>query len=254
MASVEWLWPAAAAGGPLAEDEVRVWSVDLDDAAPLEASMAVLSADERERAARFATDELRRRFVTGRSTLRQVLGGCLGCDAASLVFRYGIKGKPELDGPHRGRLQFNLSHTGGVGLIAVTRRCAVGVDVEWLGRRAEAQQVAKRFFTADETARLDAMPETDRPAAFISLWTRKEAWLKATGGGIGETLNRVEVSFQPGEPVQVLRVADDPAGAAGWMLAELVPATGFTGALAARARGLNVSCGHWVKERARFQC
>lgn len=219
----------------------------------MDALFRVLSPDERERTGRFATDELRRRFVTGRAVLRQVVGECLGCDGASLVFRYGPKGKPELDGPHGGGLHFNLSHSGGVGLIAVAKGFPVGVDVERLGRKSDVQQIAKRFFTADESARLEALPEGERASAFLNLWTRKEAWLKAMGGGVGEGLNRVEVTFLPGEPARVLRVADEPVWAEGWRLVELAPAVGYAGALAARGRSLNVCCRHRVKEHARFQ-
>ena len=253
MASIEWLWPASSVGGPLGENEVRVWSVDLDGISPLDSSMALLSRDERERAAKFATDELRRRFVAGRAALRQILGECLGSDAASLKFRYGPKGKPELDGLFQGQLQFNLTHTGGVALIGVAKKCAVGIDIERLDRKPDAEGIARRFFTPDESARLMAVPEADRPVAFLNLWTRKEAWLKAVGGGVGDSLGRVEVTFRTGEPARVLRSSRELGEAEEWTLVGLSPVPGFGGALAARGQGLNIHCRHRVKEGARFQ-
>ncbi len=248
MASVEPLWKEPPPDAALANDEVQVWSVDLDQPASRAGEMfQFLSPDERQRADQFQIKQKRLEHVVCRATLRRLLGKFLSLDPGALLFSYTSRGKPELAGPLAGKLHFNVSHSGSLALIAVTRLCPVGVDVEHVRPRRYDMDVARRFFTAHESAALETLPEAERPAAFFNLWTRKEAWLKATGVGITESLNRVELSFLPGEPARILSVADDPEEAGKWTLAGLNPAAGFIGALAIRARGLNVLCRHWVE-------
>jgi 4'-phosphopantetheinyl transferase len=186
-------------------------------------------------------------FIVGRATLRRLLGNALKLDPAALTFSYGPRGKPELAGAAAGQLHFNVSHSGGLALVALTRRCPVGVDIEHDRPSTMGTEIAERFFTQRENAGLMQLPEARRAAAFINLWTRKEAWLKATGDGIATWLKRVEVSFLPGEPARVLAVDDLPEEPACWTLADLRPATGYSGAMAIRAHDLNVRCWRWVE-------
>lgn len=248
MASVELLWKEPPSDTALANDEVQVWSVDLDQPSSRVGELFhFLSPDEQQRASRFQIEQKRLENVVGRATLRRLLGKFLALDPAALVFNYTSRGKPELAGALAGKLHFSVSHSGGLALIAVTRLCPIGVDVEHVRPRRYDIEVARRFFTTRESTVLESLPEADRPAAFFNLWTRKEAWLKATGVGIAESMNRVELSFLPGEPAHILSVADAPDEAGKWTLAGLNPATGFIGALAVRARDLNVLCRHWVE-------
>jgi 4'-phosphopantetheinyl transferase len=246
MDSIEWLWEAPASSTALTDDQAHVWSFTLDES-PTRATdlAAVLSPEEKERAGKFGSEELRNRFIVGRATLRQLLGGILNCEPAGLVFRYGEFGKPELDGPHSGALHFNLSHSGGAALLAVARRGPLGVDLEKVRPVWNPQQIASRFFTENEGRQLDAVTEADRPEAFFRLWTRKEAWLKATGDGIATSLDRVEVAFMANEPARVVNVANEPGAADQWSLTGLAPARGFVGALVVYAKSLNIRCHHW---------
>jgi 4'-phosphopantetheinyl transferase len=246
MDSIDWLWNAPTSPPGLAEDQAQVWSFLLDESPARAGELAgLLTADERERAGKFGSEQLRNRFIVGRATLRRLLGRLLNCEPATLVFRYGEFGKPELDGPLAGALHFNLSHSGGAGLLAMARRGPLGIDLEKVRPVWDPQQIASRFFTEHEGRQLETVAEQERPEAFFRLWTRKEAWLKATGEGIAASLDRIEVSFLADEPARVLKVADDPGAADQWLLAGLAPARGFVGALAARARNLNIGCWHW---------
>ena len=92
------------------------------------------------------------------------------------------------------------------------------------------------------------MPSEQTPAVFFNLWTRKEAWLKATGEGIAHLLNQVEVSFQPGEPVRLLQLPTSYLNSAPWSLYELSPRLGFAGALAVDSQSPVIQCWryqHW---------
>jgi 4'-phosphopantetheinyl transferase len=122
----------------------------------------------------------------------------------------------------------------------------VGVDVERIRTLSDAEGVAGRFFSERESNGLKALSANQRPAAFFNLWTRKEAWLKATGDGIGGGLNQVEVTFEADEPARLISLFGNAESARDWSLIALNPAPEFVGALAVPAREVRVSCWHWT--------
>src|SRR5262249_31517328 len=175
--------------------EAGVWIVDLDaglapgeDAETAEPGpeLAVLSDDERARAARFVRARDRRRFARCRAALREILGGLLGEPADSLRFRAAAVGKPQLDrGPGVVELlRFNVSHSAELGIVAVCHGREVGVDLERLRPITEAERIVASFFTTAEQEAFAGIDGPDRPAAFLRGWTRKEAVLKGFGTGI----------------------------------------------------------------------
>jgi 4'-phosphopantetheinyl transferase len=200
----------------------RLWWLSIggleDRVADLE---AWLPPDERERAARFRVAEARRRFVAGRALLRRALGAALGADPASLVLATGHRGKPELVAPPPPpAIGFNLAHSGRVVVVAVAGT-AVGVDVEILRPIANAERLARRFFSAAETAAVLARTGADRDRAFLRVWTQKEAYLKAIGLGVGMPLAGVGTEPEPTRPPRLVAISGDPAEAARWSLLEV---------------------------------
>ncbi|MBI1372373.1 MAG: 4'-phosphopantetheinyl transferase superfamily protein [Phycisphaera sp.] len=208
---------------------VDVWRVPLDTAATaferVEALTPLLSDDERERAARFKFDDKRAEFTVTRAALRRVIGVLLDAYPASLAFTYSAMGKPTLDParltPDGHAVEFNVSHTTGVALIAVAAGRAVGVDVETLRRDADHKALSERFFAPSEAKRIAALPEAERHAAFFRCWTRKEAYVKAHGGGVAGGLDHFQVSLAPGEPAALVATRPDPREAARWWMADL---------------------------------
>jgi 4'-phosphopantetheinyl transferase len=196
--------------------EVHVWRWRLDRPAPA----VTLAADEQLRADRFRFDCDRQSFVAARSGMRRILGRYLDQDAGAIEFAYGSHGKPLLA---NGAIEFNLSHSGDWALLAVARDRPVGVDIERIKPMAELEKLTARFLMAAEHERIVSLPEVDRVLAFFRTWTCKEAYLKATGEGLGQ-LKSLEVAVQPEVPVQLL----SPSG---WNLLELVPEVGYVGAL-----------------------
>lgn len=203
---------------------VHVWRVGLD-AVPAQAG-EVLSADERDRAQRFARLQDRQRFVAGRAVLRSILAEVLDIPSgAPLRFGDGSAGKPVLrDAPG---LHFNLSHSEELAVIAVTRAGEVGIDLERHRPLPDMASVARVLFTEAEQAAMLGCPASAREAVFYRIWTRKEALLKAMGLGIAGL-----------DPEAV------PAGPTGsaWLMTMLPGLDGFTAALARphRARGLRL--------------
>ena len=90
-----------------------------------------------------------------------------------------------------------------------------------------------------------------QPEAFFNLWTRKEAWLKATGEGVGRRLSQVEVTFVPGEPARFVTLPSALAVGSNWTLLALEPAAGFVGALAVDAAVCSVDCRQWPVDMAK---
>jgi 4'-phosphopantetheinyl transferase len=170
-----------------------------------------------------------------------VLGSYLDMPPERVRFRYGFAGKPEIDGETP--VRFNLSHSEGTALLAVTLGRTVGVDVERVAPERDLGGLAERFFAPREAAALRALAEDQRAAGFYACWTRKEAYLKAHGGGLSVGLDTFEVLPLTGAPV--LTVAADPAEARRWSLRDLAPAPGFAGALAVEGKGWRVWCSRW---------
>jgi 4'-phosphopantetheinyl transferase len=241
-------WPSAPATLSLGARDVHLWSAVLDKTSDQIAKFnSTLSPEEQNRAARFHFDRDRNRFIAGRGLLRDILGRYLQTAPSEIKFSYTDRGKPSLDGmPPGAALHFNLSHSHAFALLAVTRLCPVGIDVELIRPLKDAEAIAERFFSPRESAALAALPPEHKPVGFFNLWTRKEAWLKATGEGISNSLNQVEVSLLPGEPAKLISLFGKTAEAADWTLQDLSPAAEFKGALAIPATNLRLECWSWV--------
>ena len=205
--------------------------------------METLSADERVRAERFYFERDRKRFIVGRGLLRTILGRYLDIKPSRLQFCYQSHGKPVLAEFGAGKLHFNLSHSQGLALYAVTREQEIGIDIEHVRHIPEADEIVKRFFSARENAVFKALPANQKPQAFFNCWTRKEAYLKAIGDGLACPLDRVEVSLTPGEPARLSSIADPSLDH--WTLQELTPACSYVGALAVQGQNWSLSCWQW---------
>jgi 4'-phosphopantetheinyl transferase len=142
---------------------------------------------------------------------------------------------------HEGsNLQFNVSHSDGVALFALTLDRSIGVDVERVRYDFEVKSIAERFFSAVEQHAFHALPEAQKHRAFFDCWTRKEAYVKAVGQGLSLPLHQFDVSLAPGEPARILATRPDPNEAAFWTMA--VPEAGaeYAAALVVKARNLEV--------------
>lgn len=167
------------------QGEIHLWHLNLDgeDARP-----DLLSEDEQARAERFHFDQDKRRWITGRSLLRVILGRSLGVSPKALLFETGPWGKPGLPGCP---LRFNISHSGGAALLALTWQQEVGVDLEAACRDLSGEELAPQVLSARERAWLWEHAPEQRSRAFLTLWTAKEAYVKATGQGLSFPLTRL---------------------------------------------------------------
>ncbi|MBP0020247.1 MAG: 4'-phosphopantetheinyl transferase superfamily protein [Cyanobacteria bacterium SBLK] len=206
--------------------EVRVWRCNIKfPPVTVEALEKLLEEEEQAKAKRFHFSKDRDRYILGRGLLRLLLGHYLQQDPQSLQFAYSAKGKPFLKDE---AVQFNLSHSGDLIVLGMSRDRAIGVDVEQIHPLPDALKLARRFFCEAEWEKIRTLPSNLTSRAFFTAWTRKEAFLKATGDGIAG-LKDVEVSLLPDEPIQIYRIAGKIAK--GWQLQSLDLGEEYVGAM-----------------------
>ncbi len=233
----------------LSRDDVHVWSVLLDIALERRTALAAtLSLDELARVARLHFARDRERWIAGRGQLRHILGRYLRRDPASLAFDYEcscgdpccthLHRKPVL--AHDPWLHFNVSHSGDRALVAVACDRRIGIDLE---RRQPADTIlplAATICTPNERAMLATLPALAQADLLISLWTRKEAYLKARGIGLLLPPQEIDTAIAPNEPPRLLTVSNDPAEAARWSLTDLPYDSNHAAALAVEGGPLSV--------------
>ena len=228
----------------LPNDEVHIWRIRANIATPqIESLLRVLSQDEREKVERFYFQKDKQQSIVARGALRHILSRYLNMRPDDLQFSYGPQGKPKLEQSIQEYLDFNLSHSQGLILIAVSAGKQVGIDIEHIRPGSDWEQIAERFFSPYEIATLRALPTNLRTEAFFHCWTRKEAYIKAKGGGLSIKLDEFDVSMTPGEPAKLLRSVEDPEALLRWTLKEIFSAPGYAGAIA--VEGQDCIMRHW---------
>jgi len=200
------IWNPPPAQPSLVAGEIHIWRFAQDiPAAEIEHQLQYLSDDERARANRFVFKQNRDAFIAARGALRRTLALYLQADPTSLRFDYTSHGKPAINSADNPQdLRFNLSHSAGMALLALTQGCEVGIDIEKVRADFPYLEIAQQFFTAAEYAALCATAPALQAETFFNYWTHKEALIKATGVGLSVPLNQFEVSLAPGVPITSL--------------------------------------------------
>ncbi len=224
----------------LQDDEVHVWAVDL---APSRQRLCfyqnLLSPAELKRASRFHRDTDRHAWMVARGFLRHVLGHYAECAPRDLPISVGEHGKPQLSGR---RLDFSMSHSRGVGLLAIARNCSVGVDVEWIDPSKVTDRFARHCFSRTEYRHFKAVERQLRTRAFFNGWTRKEAFIKALGQGLNYPLSDFDVSLKPEAPARLIRIEGSASKAMQWTMHNTTPCRAYAGAVVAGGRGWKLAC------------
>ena len=218
---------------------VEVWFLDLD-ALSSDASRGIdiLSEDERQRASAFHADRTGRRFAECRARLRRILASRTSGDPATIRFRYGLHGRPDLvDNPLD--LRFSVSHSSGRAAIAVTRHRDLGIDIEVNRRIDHLDSLAQRYLAPVEIEQLARAD--NRIRGFWKAWTRKEAYVKALGTGLSGRIDEFAVSLS--EPARLLTTGKPDDDSADWTLLDL-SYDAFMVALAVRARSVSIDVHH----------
>ena len=169
----------------------------------------LLSADERDRAARLKFEDARRRFVIGRGLLRIHLADLLNMPPEAVQFRYSEHGKPDLN--HDTDLRFSVAHSADLLLITTALGRAIGVDVEHLRPMPQMMSLAQSYFTQDEQKRLEHLTGDAQRAYFFRCWTAKEAYVKVSGAGFRSgAFTHISVPTDATTPYHLHHLDDTP--------------------------------------------
>jgi 4'-phosphopantetheinyl transferase len=233
-------WSSVRRIPELTAGEIHVWRVssrrEFREAVPF---TSLLSTDERRRAGQFRFEKDRRLYVAAHGALRALLGAYEGVNAGEIQLVSGAHGKPMIAAPATSDLQFNLSHSHELALVAVTRGRAIGVDIEQIKYEFAFEEIAGRFFTPRETDVLSALPKGLHRAAFFKCWTSKEAFLKAKATGLSGALDEVEIVLDAKARVGIR------AQVPGWSLLELPQLIDYAASVVVEGEALPMRCHEW---------
>ena len=183
------------------------WPADLSEAGAEAACAVLLSREERERAARFRFDRHRREYLASHALARNALSHAHPLPPHAWSYSVNAYGKPTPI-PECG-LRFNQSNSVELAVCLVASPATpsgagtgaeagpeVGVDVEAFQRAEELVPLAPKVFSLAEQEQLNALPAAERPHRALSLWTLKEAYIKARGMGFALPLENISFVFE----------------------------------------------------------
>jgi 4'-phosphopantetheinyl transferase len=216
-----------------APNEVHVWLLNAAKA-PIDSLSHLLSEEESVRANKIRVSQAREEFIAGRAGLRLLLSRYLHRPPGLLRFAYTRHEKPMLADPSA-PVAFNVSHSGGLVLIAITAQRRIGIDIEFMRQDFDVIAIAERFFSPAERKTLRARLAHDAANAFFRCWTRKEAFIKALGEGLSHPLHTFDVDFEAGQSY-LLGTRPDSEEAKRWLLFDVAVPQGYAAALAVEAQ------------------
>jgi 4'-phosphopantetheinyl transferase len=238
---MDWLLPPSTLP-VLRANTVHLWRAHLDSYA----GPAVLSADEKARAASFKFPLHQQRFIAARSVLRTILARYIyPMDVKALgipekiVFAYSKYGKPYL-AENTASLFFNLSHTKEWALYAISLEEKIGVDIESIQTEKEVENIASRFFSPYENKQLNQLSADKKIAAFFQLWACKEAFIKAVGEGLSFPLKDFDIALQE-NTAHLRSIRGDKRAGESWSVLPLYAQENYAAALAVKTQ---VECLH----------
>jgi len=209
---------------PFDDRQIDVWCVfseGIDDPDLFDEYRRQLPPEEVEQEQRFVFEKSRLQFLLSRVLVRSVLSHYAGNDLRAWEFTRNAYGKPSVSAPAGMPFEFNLSHTAGLVVCAVSLGRDLGVDVEDLRAASDNLHLARRYFAAAEAAALEALPPEEQPVAFLRFWTLKEAFIKARGMGLSIPLNDFAFSLHKDRPPTISLKPHDRENPDDWQFAAL---------------------------------
>lgn len=206
----------------LNESRIDLWQFSLED--EISNAFQLLNAEERARAERFYFSKHQRRFATARATTRIILSKYLNIAPERIEFSYNNHGKPEV--ANSKIIQFNLSHSEDLAILAIGKGHPIGVDIEHYSARPYAG-IAKNMFAPQELEEFNKAPKALQPAMFFHIWAQKEAFIKATGLGLAYPTK----DFIVPTTFPTKQLVNDPLHDTTWSLRSFMPTIACSGAL-----------------------
>jgi 4'-phosphopantetheinyl transferase len=231
---VDCQWPLPPSDLSLSGDEVHVWCASLNQFYTcVEQMTQILSVDELKRAERFHFPRHRNQYIAAHGLLRKLLADYTSIESDRITIEYGRNGKPFLSEKFsKEKIRFNLSHSNGCALFAFACEREIGVDIEHIREFADMDKVAEQVFSIKEIAVLRSFPESEKNEVFFKFWTRKEAYLKATGEGFSSALDTIDISSYPPNTSVFVYTGKNSKDKSHWTVQDLRPISGFAAAFA----------------------
>lgn len=217
------MWDSPPEDLKLDADYIDVWRTRIDlPEEEVNTYALTLSVEEQERAARFTFPDKYEEYVVSRGLLRRALAHVLKRAATDFQFEYTDSKKPYLLNKYAGQsISFNISHSHGQALVAVSLQRNIGIDIEKIRADVEYEKLALRFFSEAEHRQLMQLPREERARSFFAIWTRKEAFVKAIGKGIAFGLSEFDVNIDPQQPPVMLATRWNPQDVSLWLMATI---------------------------------
>ena len=232
--AIDWLKPTI--DSYKLNNNAHIWLIRYDQSdLLLEESKYILSDAEKQRASRFHFEIDRKRFSVTRGLLKKVLSKITSKPAQEIQFQFNKHGKPELIGSSK-NIYFSVTHSGNLGLIAISDLAPIGIDVEQFRKKMITEKIAKRFFSKLEVEAFLTLNENEKLQGFFNCWTRKEAFIKAVGKGLSIPLNTFDVTLKPNEPAQLLAVRYKNETSNEWVLRDIKVDDGYASAVILKAK------------------
>lgn len=226
-------WQISSQFLTLNNQEIHIFRANLDlPLAKIQTLKQYLSSDEIKRSDRFKFDIHRNRYIASRGMLRIILTKYLNIAPDQIEFEYSIKGKPRVIlAQNQEELEFNMSHSENLSLYGIVKQSEIGIDVEYIRKMSDFEQIGKRFFTPREYQLLQSASEAEKINIFFQLWTAKEAYLKCTAQGITGGLDKFEVIFQDKKPMYLFSMEDYLSEISHWFFSSFKVNHNYQGAV-----------------------
>lgn len=234
------IWKNPSDTFSLKENHVDIWRIFISEQINfLDDYNELLSKKEIKKSKAYAFEKDKNSYLIRHAALRQLIGSYLNIEPNSIKFDTQGNDKPILKTPQT--LKFNLSHSGDMILIAISPNLEVGIDVEMNKPLPDFANIVKSYFSKNEIDKLFNLSETDQLEGFYNCWTRKEAYIKATGQGLSTPLDQFSVSLIPGAAPKLTRVEWDPDELDNWTMFHIDAAQDYIGALCAAGESIQTS-------------
>jgi len=229
----------------LTDNEVHIWIANLDQII-LRGDEERLPLSERIRADKYHYQIHKNRYIIQHTLLRLIIGHYQGIGFFEGEFYLGEHRKPYLSGINgKDTICFNISNSDSMGIFAFSKNLEIGVDIELVRDIPEMDKIVEQFFSAKEKDFLRSLPENRKKKAFYSCWTRKEAFLKAIGDGLVQSLDKFDLDLIPGELTRILRMGEDSKIESRWFIQNLKPAPNYVGAFAVKSHMFETKRWRW---------
>ena len=231
----------------LLPNQVHVWHANLHPSdSRLRHLLTLLSPEEIKRARQFKLTHHQEAFISARGALRLILSGYVGIPAQSLSFTQGPHGKPFLINPTTPNYRFNVSHSQNQALYAVSLDREVGIDIEYHHRTVDHHALIQRIGSPAEKMIFSTLTASELEPCFFACWTRKEAYVKATGKGMTIPLSSITVSLPPSECVTLVHMNEAEQENLNWSMNDIFVGADYSAALAVEGfPNYSISYFHW---------